>query len=823
MDEATVCRAFDPTDNFAQCRQGLHAGSSSLCTYDVVGGDRETYAAAARAVEAQRQRRRDGGAPCKQDKAMGCLVGNLIGDALGAPMEFASVRYGTDELRGMDDERLWRAAGHNAFSLKPGQWTDDGSMALCLADSLLVHRRAAPPRCGGAPSQDAPVVCGAAAAPAANGVLPSPAVRRGAAGSSWSDGNDACIVPVAACEVDKRENDAGDRSGEQDHVDEENHKRAGACIEVVDRKHEEDQNDVQFHIDEEDHKREEDPFHEANMHEEDQNDVQFHIDEEDHKCEEDQPDEQFHIDEEDYKCEAGHGGLLTFGARPTTDPVRSSLDDSGFAVTSAGAWHAPSYSRVADAVVAQWKQNERRWLGTGQDPEPYPASGLETEGTSARPLSLFANRDDATCSIFQQGASARPSSLFANREDATCSEYQQGTSALPSSLSANREDATCSEFPAADLMARFTCWNRYGYNNSFGRDVQRGYRSSVGLGGNISMAMSAFSSRGGAYTRAGTLETSGNGSVMRNGAVPCAFHDDAETAQAFGYRQSKTTHRGEEAAECCRLLSFVCCAFIRAGDDQEVGRGIQEPAALAAAVKFAVLDRLQDLGFHSDLYSIACLSRSEAEQPHPSNAHLQLCDRVWTWQRPGYRFAPLRSRLQPSYIGSYAMDALSMALHCVYTTSCFAEAALKAANLCGDADSVCAVTAQLAGSLYGLSDIPTSWVDRMQAWDGGSIVTRAFLLSSRERTLPAPPLSAAACRTATLVGVPVGGEDEHWGKMQADDEYRNAALGRAKPQAQLCWEMPARWFKRRGSSTSSSADDGDGGAVGASSFSSGSL
>ena len=27
----------------------------------------------------------------------------------------------------------------NTFALKPGQWTDDFSMALCLADSLLVH------------------------------------------------------------------------------------------------------------------------------------------------------------------------------------------------------------------------------------------------------------------------------------------------------------------------------------------------------------------------------------------------------------------------------------------------------------------------------------------------------------------------------------------------------------------------------------------------------------------------------------------------------------------------------------------------------------
>lgn len=31
------------------------------------------------------------------------------------------------------------AAGFNRFGIKAGQWTDDTSMALCLADSLLVH------------------------------------------------------------------------------------------------------------------------------------------------------------------------------------------------------------------------------------------------------------------------------------------------------------------------------------------------------------------------------------------------------------------------------------------------------------------------------------------------------------------------------------------------------------------------------------------------------------------------------------------------------------------------------------------------------------
>src|SRR5688572_5705712 len=48
-------------------------------------------------------------------------------------------------------------------------------------------------------------------------------------------------------------------------------------------------------------------------------------------------------------------------------------------------------------------------------------------------------------------------------------------------------------------------------------------------------------------------------------------------------------------------------------------------------------------------------------------------------------------------IGSYCMDALAMALHCIYTTDSLVSALLKCANIRGDADSVCAVTGQIAG------------------------------------------------------------------------------------------------------------------------------
>lgn len=80
--------------------------------------------------------------------AVATLLGLAVGDSVGGPLEFLPVDGTFDELdttrpcvvRGQrdGDGRLIYRHAYNRFHLKPGQWTDDTSMALCLADSLLV-------------------------------------------------------------------------------------------------------------------------------------------------------------------------------------------------------------------------------------------------------------------------------------------------------------------------------------------------------------------------------------------------------------------------------------------------------------------------------------------------------------------------------------------------------------------------------------------------------------------------------------------------------------------------------------------------------------
>lgn len=77
------------------------------------------------------------GDPGLRARFRGCLLGLAVGDAVGTSVEFrprGSFTPITDMI------------GGGPFGLEPGQWTDDTSMALCLATSLT--------RCGGFDAAD---------------------------------------------------------------------------------------------------------------------------------------------------------------------------------------------------------------------------------------------------------------------------------------------------------------------------------------------------------------------------------------------------------------------------------------------------------------------------------------------------------------------------------------------------------------------------------------------------------------------------------------------------------------------------------------------
>jgi ADP-ribosyl-[dinitrogen reductase] hydrolase len=67
----------------------------------------------------------------KRERFLGSLIGLAVGDCVGAAIEFSPPG---------SFEPITDMIGGGPHQLKPGEWTDDTSMALCLAESLIEYK-----------------------------------------------------------------------------------------------------------------------------------------------------------------------------------------------------------------------------------------------------------------------------------------------------------------------------------------------------------------------------------------------------------------------------------------------------------------------------------------------------------------------------------------------------------------------------------------------------------------------------------------------------------------------------------------------------------
>ena len=315
-----------------------------------------------------------------------------------------------------------------------------------------------------------------------------------------------------------------------------------------------------------------------------------------------------------------------------------------------------------------------------------------------------------------------------------------------------------------DVALRFCAWWYGGYNNSFRFDTARPDRTSIGLGGMIGASLSAFLKDGRAVTSSGNRESSGNGSIMRLAPVPVFYSSLSPSAAAAAARaQSLVTHAGDEARECAALMAVLIVRAINTCGNAEARKAsvldalattalVAVPHDADAAARATALEFDPALIFFTtDCPSVYALARGTVVEQGPDGGALS--DRDWRWRAPEYHFAPGRAAAQPTYVGSYCMDALAMALHCVYATDSFDAAVLKAVNLRGDADSVASVTGQIAGAIYGASTIRREWVADVERWDGGgSIAYRANRLFAGKSDAGVTPAKSATRAGAEAAG-----------------------------------------------------------------------
>ncbi|WP_395673146.1 ADP-ribosylglycohydrolase family protein [Inquilinus sp.] len=212
-------------------------------------------------------------------------------------------------------------------------------------------------------------------------------------------------------------------------------------------------------------------------------------------------------------------------------------------------------------------------------------------------------------------------------------------------------------FDATDLMDRFVAWWQEGRYSCTG--------ACFDIGNATRQALDRYRQSGDPLAGATDPTTAGNGSLMR--LAPAVLHTlrDAEACRRITAEQSRTTHGAREATEACVLFGEMLRAAILGTGKTE----ILTPRAWDGAT------RIQSIA-HGD------------------------------WRR-----LP-RALIESS---GYVVHTLEAALWAVNRTDSFEEALVLAVNLGDDADSVGAVTGQLAGALYGLSGIPQRWLEPL-AW-----------------------------------------------------------------------------------------------------------
>lgn len=212
------------------------------------------------------------------------------------------------------------------------------------------------------------------------------------------------------------------------------------------------------------------------------------------------------------------------------------------------------------------------------------------------------------------------------------------------------------DFDPTDLMRRFVAWAEDGTYSCTG--------TCFDIGLTTRQALSRFMRTGDPFAGSTAPDTAGNGSLMRVAPVALRALDDDARAVRIARDQSRTTHAAAEAVEACDL-------FVR---------------ILREAIQGAGKDALRS---------------------RPWNGTARIRDiAAGTWR------GKARSQIKSS---GYVIDTLEAALWCTDQAASFEEALVLAVNLAGDADTVGAVTGQIAGAVFGASAIPQRWLGPL-AW-----------------------------------------------------------------------------------------------------------
>jgi len=242
----------------------------------------------------------------------------------------------------------------------------------------------------------------------------------------------------------------------------------------------------------------------------------------------------------------------------------------------------------------------------------------------------------------------------------------------------------CDGIDEHDLMTRFVSWMDEGAYASNGRCFD--------IGMTVRGALKRFIASGDPLAGSTDPKSAGNGSLMRLAPVAVRYWEDDEARRDAAARQSRTTHGAPEAVDACVAFADMLAE------------------AIAGKPLSAVL-------------------RERVTDPPYAGTIATIMAGAWRGKK--------RSEINSS---GYVAHSLEAALWCVARTTTFADAIILAANLGDDADTVAAITGQLAGALYSYHAIPDDWLGTLTGQGMiFAMARRLFDQTSARRILPTNP------------------------------------------------------------------------------------
>jgi ADP-ribosylglycohydrolase len=190
------------------------------------------------------------------------------------------------------------------------------------------------------------------------------------------------------------------------------------------------------------------------------------------------------------------------------------------------------------------------------------------------------------------------------------------------------------------------------------------------IGNTTLKALNKFRATGEPYSGSANGMSAGNGSIMRLAPIPMYYANNPKDALKYAALNSKTTHVNEMCVDACRYMAGIIIGLLNEESKETVLSTMYSP----------IRNYFED-------------------EP--------LCDVIKEVANGSFK-----KKQPPEIKGTgFVVKSLEAALWSFYTSDNFKDGVLKAVNLGDDADTTGAVYGQIAGSSYGIEDIPQEWLN----------------------------------------------------------------------------------------------------------------